>query len=50
LIEASHGLSILTDAQHPLCEPALQLLHHIRTLRVYQSEAATMAAYGGGGE
>jgi ParB family protein of integrating conjugative element (PFGI_1 class) len=46
LIEASHGLSILTDAQHPLCEPALQLLNHIRTLRLYQSEAATLAALG----
>lgn len=38
LIVASHVFAIVTDAQHPLCEPAMQLFAHIRTLRMYESE------------
>ena len=38
LIVASHVFAIVTDAQHPLCEPAMQLFAHIRTLRMYEAE------------
>ena len=46
LVEAAHVFAIVTDAQHPLCDAAIQLLSHIRTLRMYQTEAlkATGAA------
>jgi ParB family protein of integrating conjugative element (PFGI_1 class) len=40
LIAASSIFNIVTDAQHPLCEPAMNLIAHIRTLRLYQAEAA----------
>lgn len=40
LIAASSIFNIVTDAQHPLCEPAMQLIAHIRTLRLYQADAA----------
>lgn len=43
LIAASSIFTIVTDAQHPLCEPAMQLIAHIRTLRLYQAEAAGAA-------
>ena len=43
LIAASSIFTIVTDAQHPLCEPAMQLIAHIRTLRLYQVEAAGAA-------
>lgn len=43
LIAASSIFNIVTDAQHPLCEPAMQLIAHIRTLRLYQAEAAGAA-------
>ena len=43
LIAASSIFNIVTDAQHPLCEPAMHLIAHIRTLRLYQAEAAGAA-------
>jgi len=43
LIAASSIFTIVTDAQHPLCEPAMKLIAHIRTLRLYQAEASGAA-------
>lgn len=41
---ASSVFTIVTDAMHPLCDPAMQLIAHIRNLRLNQAEAASGGA------